>query len=471
MTAVLPEAAAGADDALELLYRDHAKDVSRYALAVLGDRTDAEDVTQTTFLNAYRALQRGERPLKPAHWLIHIAHNACLERFRHGQRRPCEVVFVDEASAAPVRDDDGPTVGDLRNALLQLPDSQRAALVMRELEGRPYVEIADALEISVGAVETLLFRARRALREQLEEQLPCGDAIIAIARQADGQLPRRERARLRAHLRGCSECSRSARSRRARPTVLGGFIPVPPWLSSLFGSGGAGAGALVAKVASVVVAGAVVGGGIAEGARHLGRQPRIHPAGDPAVIDRAQDSAIVARPRRPVRVGDERRSPLLPLHRRSTAPTQATAPTPQFVITASPPVAAAPNGPRDTTTSPAQAVAPPTSINGQTAKPATGPKAAGTAGNGANGKTPPGQAKKSQPQPAAAAAPAQSHGQATGNGNGNGQANGNGNGQGNGNSNSQANGNGQGNGPPAATPADPPAAPPAQSNAGGNGHK
>ena len=137
VTAVLPEAAAGADDALELLYRDHAQDVSRYALAVLGDRSDAEDVTQTTFLNAYRALQRGERPRQPDHWLIAIAHNACRERFRNGQRRPREVAFVDEVSAAAVRDDDGPTADELRSALLQLPASQRAALVMRELEGRP----------------------------------------------------------------------------------------------------------------------------------------------------------------------------------------------------------------------------------------------------------------------------------------------------------------------------------------------
>ena len=97
---MLPEAAAGADQTLELLYRDHAQDVSRYALAVLGDRADAEDVTQTTFLNAYRALQRGERPMKPENWLIAIAHNACRERFRNGQRRPREVVFLDEVSAA-----------------------------------------------------------------------------------------------------------------------------------------------------------------------------------------------------------------------------------------------------------------------------------------------------------------------------------------------------------------------------------
>jgi RNA polymerase sigma factor (sigma-70 family) len=236
--------------------------VSRYALAVLGDRSDAEDVTQTTFLNAFRALQRGERPRQPDHWLIAIAHNACRERFRHGQRRPREVAFVEEVSAASVRDDDGPTADELRGALLQLPASQRTALVMRELEGHPYAEIARVLKISAGAVETLLFRARRALREQLEEQLLRRDAVAAITRQAEGRLTRGERAGLRAHLRYCSECSHVARGRRARPATLGGFLPVPSWLFSLFGSGGAGAAGLAAKAAAIVVALAAVGGGV-----------------------------------------------------------------------------------------------------------------------------------------------------------------------------------------------------------------
>jgi RNA polymerase sigma factor (sigma-70 family) len=484
MTAVLPEAAAGADEALELLYRDHAQDVSRYALAVLGDRTDAEDVTQTTFLNAYRALRRGERPVKPDHWLIAIAHNVCRERFRHSQGRPREVVFVDEVSAASVGDDDGPTADDLRSALLQLPASQRTALVMRELEGRPCAEIAQALEISVGAVETLLFRARQGVREQLEEQLLCCDAVVAIVGQAEGRLPRSERASLRAHLRRCPECSRLARSRRARrPAVFGGFLPMPSWLSSLFGSGGAAG--LAAKVAAVVVAGAVVGGGVAEGARHLGRKPaRSHPAIAPAAVHPARRPAILPRAHAPVRVGGASRLRPVPVIAHDAVPVQAAAPAPRVVAPASRPVGAVANAPQSSTSS-GQVGAPPAATDGgQVARPAVGPKtpaggngknAASVPGNAAKAKTPPpGQTKKNQPQPAAAApaAPAPSNGQ--GNGQGNGQPNGVGNGQPNGVGNGQANGqpngeaNGQGSGPPPATPA---AAPPAQSNAGANGHK
>src|SRR6476659_8348911 len=81
------------DEAFEELYRHYVKDVYRYTLALLRNPSDAEDVTQTTFLNAYRAFKRGEKPLKPHHWLIRIAHNACRSRYVRIARRPVEVPF------------------------------------------------------------------------------------------------------------------------------------------------------------------------------------------------------------------------------------------------------------------------------------------------------------------------------------------------------------------------------------------
>ena len=64
-----------ADKAFERLYERHVHDVYRYAAGMLGATADAEDVTQTTFLNAYRAFKQGTRPEKPKPWLITIAHN------------------------------------------------------------------------------------------------------------------------------------------------------------------------------------------------------------------------------------------------------------------------------------------------------------------------------------------------------------------------------------------------------------
>src|SRR5205085_3218509 len=193
------------DRGFERIYRRHVGDVYRYALAVMRNQADAEDVTQTTFMNAYRAYQRGERPEKPQNWLIAIAHNVCRQRFRQSARRPTEVAFEDDVAAALVEDDDAPSAEDIRRALGHLAFNQRAALVMRELEGRSYVEIAEILDLSTSAVETLIFRARRALREQLESSLTCGEAELAISKQLDGRLPRGAKASLRAHLRECGD--------------------------------------------------------------------------------------------------------------------------------------------------------------------------------------------------------------------------------------------------------------------------
>ena len=82
------EASHVASRAVDDLYRRHRAEVYRYAYAVLGNHADAEDVTQTTFLNAYRALEQGVRPRKPANWLLTIASNAIKERFRREQARP-----------------------------------------------------------------------------------------------------------------------------------------------------------------------------------------------------------------------------------------------------------------------------------------------------------------------------------------------------------------------------------------------
>src|SRR5215216_201448 len=208
------------DRAFERLYQRHVGDVYRYALAVMRNQPDAEDVTQTTFMNAYRAFQRGQRPEKAQNWLIAIAHNVCRQRFRQSARRPAEVSFEDDIADRFVEDDGTPTGEDIRRALGHLAFNQRAALVMRELEGRSYAEIAEILDLSTSAVETLIFRARRALREQLEGSLTCGEAELAISRQLDGRLGRAEKGALRAHLRQCGECAGFARRQRAQRTAL-----------------------------------------------------------------------------------------------------------------------------------------------------------------------------------------------------------------------------------------------------------
>jgi RNA polymerase sigma factor (sigma-70 family) len=207
------------DRAFERLYEGHVRDVYRYVLAVLRNPADAEDVTQTTFMNAYRAFKAGERPRKPQNWLITIAHNACRTRAVRASRRPREVPLDDVVAQLAVRDEEKPNVRELLRALGRLPFNQRAAITMRELEGRTYPEIAETLGVTVPAVEALLVRARRTMRLQ-------GSALRGLVAV---QLPR--------SLRGAFDTGDVA---TAGGALLGGGV--------------------LAKAAAVVVAGVVAGG-------------------------------------------------------------------------------------------------------------------------------------------------------------------------------------------------------------------
>jgi RNA polymerase sigma-70 factor (ECF subfamily) len=261
-----------ADRAFERLYRRYVADVYRYVLAVLQNEADAEDATQTAFLSAYRAYERGERPERPHNWLIAIAHNVCRQRFRESARRPRLVELEEESVAAHGSDDDAPNAEEICRALGFLAFNQRAALVMRELQGHSYGEIAEILGLSTSAVETLLFRARRAMREQLEGGLSCREAELALSKRADGELSFAERGPLRAHLRECADCASLERGQRFRRRALRslGVVPLPSSLGSFFGgaagttgAGVAGTGVGVGAKAAAVVAAGALGSGLA----------------------------------------------------------------------------------------------------------------------------------------------------------------------------------------------------------------
>jgi RNA polymerase sigma factor (sigma-70 family) len=240
------------------LYRRHGGEVYRYAYAVLGNHADAEDITQTTFLNAYRSLEQGVRPRKPSNWLLTIASNAIKQRFRHDQARPHQVELDDRLAGSEV-DDDGPTVGELLAALAKIPPQQRQAIVLREFEGRSYSEIAAILGVTTSALETLLFRARRSLAEELEHQLTCTEAQLEISRAVDGRLGRKERRRLREHLVECPDCASFARLQRQHRSALRGLllIPIPLSLTILKGLQSPGA-----ATAATVPATAATGAGV-----------------------------------------------------------------------------------------------------------------------------------------------------------------------------------------------------------------
>jgi RNA polymerase sigma factor (sigma-70 family) len=153
------------------LYQRYAGQLYRYCLGQLRSREDAEDAVQNTFLRAHAALTKGVVPDFEAAWLYKIAHNVCLSRRLSTKRRsrvesPQDFHALEERVAAPDCEHDD-LVG-LDDALARMPEKLRLALLLREWQGLRYSEIAEALGVSLSAVETLIFRARRCLARELE---------------------------------------------------------------------------------------------------------------------------------------------------------------------------------------------------------------------------------------------------------------------------------------------------------------
>jgi RNA polymerase sigma-70 factor (ECF subfamily) len=163
-----------ADRALERLYRRHRVELYRWLLRETGDPEIAEDVLQTAFLQAYRALLTGEPPREPRSWLFAIARNANRGRFRRRRVLECE---LDEE--LPMLQDES-LVWQLREALATLPVNQRAAIVLQEVAGLTYAEIAERLGVTAGAVQMLVFRARRRLRAELLGERRSARALVPL---------------------------------------------------------------------------------------------------------------------------------------------------------------------------------------------------------------------------------------------------------------------------------------------------
>jgi RNA polymerase sigma factor (sigma-70 family) len=164
---VAPQAAA-----TKGLYERHAAKLQSYCLQQLGSREEAEDAVQTTYMNAFRALGRGVVPEAESAWLFKIAENVCLSRRRSSWRRgriesPSDFELIEEIVPGPSRQTDE-LIG-IEDALASMPEQQRRAILLREWQGLSYREIADELELTQSAVETLIFRARRSLAQGLEQ--------------------------------------------------------------------------------------------------------------------------------------------------------------------------------------------------------------------------------------------------------------------------------------------------------------
>ena len=180
-------AAPGAEAARDL-YERYSAQIFGYCFHQLGSREEAEDAVQTTFMNAFRGLARGIVPEVEQAWVFKIAHNVCLSRRRSSWRRgrieaPNNMEVLQEV--VPAKEKVADELIRLQDVLEDMPESQRRAILLREWQGLSYREIADELELSQAAVETLIFRARRALASGLEEAPAEGGWRKRLRRAAD----------------------------------------------------------------------------------------------------------------------------------------------------------------------------------------------------------------------------------------------------------------------------------------------
>jgi RNA polymerase sigma-70 factor, ECF subfamily len=159
------------------LYRTHLRDVYSYAYYRVGNHHDAEDLTEQTFLQAYRHFERAQResdgrPLRP--WLIRIAHNLAANFYRDRSRRPMtqleDASVLEEPHGTEELVAEREELKEVLEGVSKLPDDRREALIMRFALGMDNREIARTLGRSEGATKVLIHRAIKQLEDSLEEE-------------------------------------------------------------------------------------------------------------------------------------------------------------------------------------------------------------------------------------------------------------------------------------------------------------
>ena len=260
---------AGEQAAFEVLYERHVPGVLSFCRHMLGSHEEAEDAIQIAFASAHRDLVAGDRAVNFKPWIYTIARNRCLSMLRaRRQDLPEDLGQATEGLDAQVqaRADLRELVADLQD----LPEDQRAALLLSEIRDLSYAEVADVLECEPSQVKGLVHRARSGLLERREARsASCEEIRVELASARGGGL---KRGRLRHHLKSCSACSAYWEDVRQQRTMLALVLPVIPSLglkaevlAAVGFGGGAAGGGLAAGGAAVTGAGAAGLGSAASG--------------------------------------------------------------------------------------------------------------------------------------------------------------------------------------------------------------
>jgi RNA polymerase sigma factor (sigma-70 family) len=279
----------GHHGAFEALVQRYQPRLLAFCRHMLGSQEDAEDVLQEVFTAAFNAMRADDRPINARPWLYRIARNRSLNHLRRPQPAGQDSMDVFErdggistADTVHKREEFRQIVSDVG----ELPETQRTALLLREIDALSYDQIAEAMDTTVPSVKSLLVRARVSLAEAAEARLlTCAEVRIELGQVAEGLT--RTTAPLRRHLRTCDRCRTFRAELRKTTRALAAVYPLGPlvffkklWLAKagLGGAGAAGAAAGggatagssgVAGVAMTAAGGITAGGAVSAGVSTL----------------------------------------------------------------------------------------------------------------------------------------------------------------------------------------------------------
>ncbi len=278
----------GNDAAFEVLFGRYRSRLLGFCRHMLRSSEDAEDVLQEVFANAYNAILGDEREINVRPWLYRIARNRCLNHLRRPTADASDTMDEHMHAHGRTAADVVHRRADVRSLLedvQKLPESQRTALLLREIDALSYDQIAEAMETTIPSVKSLLVRARMSLAEAAEaRQLSCDDVRHELAEVSEGL--KKASPAVRRHVRECDECRDYRVALKKTTAAMALAFPIGPLLilkklalaklggAALAGGGGAAAGgtattgavgATGAVTAATGAAGSAAAGGAAAG--------------------------------------------------------------------------------------------------------------------------------------------------------------------------------------------------------------
>jgi RNA polymerase sigma factor (sigma-70 family) len=267
----------GQHAAFEVLFSRYQSRLLAFCRHMLSSREDAEDVLQEVFTAAFNAVLADEREINVRPWLYRIARNRSLNHLRRASAigvDSMDVHYADNGLSTGERVLRRESFRQLLGDVKELPETQRTALLLREIDALSYEQIADAMETTVPSVKSLLVRARISLAEAAEaRQLSCEEVRMQLGEVAEGLT--KLGAPARRHVRGCERCRSFKKQLKENNHALAAIFPVGPLLlakkllltklgsTASAGHVGAGAGATAGATASAAgMGGASAAGGV-----------------------------------------------------------------------------------------------------------------------------------------------------------------------------------------------------------------